>query len=306
MIEPVVFPFTTISSEQVEAIGPCCQRLGLYLPSDLDIPIHLKQLADAGRLALHLPVIGDTDRLKAVLADYRAWAALHGPGALAQFKAFDAIPLWDPESTPDLVGALGGKAAQPVPPLSEGLFKARVFLHLAQELDRRQDELGRDMAGLAAKEQALYAMLRGDGQADHDVAPAPVPDAGATLTALRLQAWAKLVLAGTHLPGLMITTSQAVWEHLMETYPQTCIVARFSPMPEPSCLDEWIAGLASGSTGEAVARDVPPQPAGEHPALILARIGDWSCRHFLADLAGGDVPAATPIQTVPALVALAG
>jgi len=305
---PVFFPFTTIDAHQMAAIGSGCPALGLYLPSELDVAEPLRRWAAEGRLHLHVPVTHDSDRLRAVLADYRCLAAIHGPGVSTQLKALAALPLWNPESTPDLMGAIAGQSTFQKDRLPDPLFQARVFLHLAQDLDQRQAELIGDMEGLVLKEQALYEMLGGQSAIGRPELRPTVHDPGATLTAQRLRAWARLVLAGSPLPSLMVTTSRAVWDYLLDIHPKARIVARFAGIPSPAALDAVCQNLSqaalAGSGDQDPATEPPFTGQGPDLTLTLALIDQCRCRGFLAGLAGADLPPAGSDASAPPLLAL--
>jgi hypothetical protein len=299
MIDPVFFPFTTVTAEQMEAVGRHFRPIGLYLPLEPPTPSTIDMYAAQGCLSLHIPIRGDARPLQNAVTQLRSWAAMHGVKALAAIKALEALPLWPPESPLALVQAITGVGdrSDQRSPIGNDLFQARLFLYLAQDLDQWQVELDQALDGLAAKERALYAMMHGEIHPS-PANRAPAPDPGALLTARRLQAWARLVMASPLRPALMITTSQAVWDHLMEARSE----ARILPDPVQVKVPGSLMGILEQLAGEPFSRQAPgtdrqaSDTRGTLPGLAIAVLDHCPPERFLAELAGAAAPcqSATP------------
>ncbi|MGD9008737.1 MAG: hypothetical protein PVG41_12495, partial [Desulfobacteraceae bacterium] len=107
------------------------------------------------------------------------------------------------------------------------LFQSALFLALAHDHDMHQDEAGRQLGSVAAKEAELYANISGNAE-DADFSSTLRPSAadaavhqehGIRMVAQRLQAWACLAQSCPPTAAVYVTTSPAVLDHVLERYP---------------------------------------------------------------------------------------
>ena len=166
---PIVFPHTYLSSRMMQILAVVFDRLGVYLPSDLDVPEQMQRRADSGLLVLRVPAAGDAAQLADVLKAFDSWAALQGggPGFDVQLlKAYHSQPPFldapfAAQIRTDIQQGLtasssdtAGRVVEPDP-----LFSARVFLSIAQQLDAQADTLDRDFAAVDARRQDMLRAL---------------------------------------------------------------------------------------------------------------------------------------------------
>jgi hypothetical protein len=228
-MELIYFPFTTISPPALAKFGIWEAPLILYAPTKADVLPDITERANAGHLSIRIPVIAGENKLHKLVKDYAEWARQHSGDAvgIAAFKAThgDGVPFFDDTYVASIRSAIKTPATgqQFQAKEAEHLFKARLFLLLAQQFDMQRDGLNRDFDKLVQMEHTLFNELKGvDKQADIE-APQK-EDRGAQMTAERLSAWSHLFLAGTPKPlptdsSLFITDSPAVFEYLLELVP---------------------------------------------------------------------------------------
>jgi hypothetical protein len=177
----------------------------------------------------------DPSLLALAFQEFQAWADLHG-GGIADLAALSRTmqggpPLVDdtaPTAIGDQIRHFGEKepkeAADPV-------FQAALFLSMAQQFDRQQVAVSRDLGDVHAMERVMLARLAGDRQdVEEGIGAAPDPgaatgpsDTGGFMTARRVQSWAELACGDTAPPPIMlyVTSSPAVLEHLLDHFEQT-------------------------------------------------------------------------------------
>lgn len=313
------FPFTDISQPLLAAATAVFERLLLYRPSRLEPAGDLQAWVDRGALEIRTPVQGDEDRLRVLLQEYRQWAELHGGGDLARFKPRQGeIPFFDDQSPLRLRSEIlrHGAGAQNGRDPADGLFQARVFLHMAQAFDRQQHELQQALAAIDDRQQAMLREL-GDFEDLPPSAsrrPTPAPDPGAHMTARRLAAWAQLALQAPASDAVLLTDSPAAWDLLTDRFPATVALAHWpvpsEPSPDGPAFARWRADLlsvldrlAGDPWPPAEAPVLPPPPAEPPPAaaalsLQLALVPETPLPTLLAGLnaktpaqASGDSPA---------------
>jgi hypothetical protein len=239
-------PFTYLSESTARRLAALVGPVVIYQPLKTNIPDTLTALASQGLVEIRTPFLRDDDRLRAALAEFTDWARLHPgkstPGAGFFSARQGEVPFFDettvnrirsdikrynlPDGRPDHQAddqspdpahdRADGRADQ-----TEACFSARLFLSLAQENDRATDHLDHDLSRFKALEKEFLASLEDAHEADFNRQGLGNviwrDDPGAKLTAQRMRAWATLALADAEPPDMLITTSRAVIDTLLES-----------------------------------------------------------------------------------------
>lgn len=222
---PVYFPMTYLSASVESMLAACFRQTAVYRPSDRKLPEAMQAAVGPGRLVVRTPVEKESERLLGLIDEYYSWAEVNKGGDLSFFKGNESsIPFFDGTSTSRIRQNIrdigdGGEKEEPADPV----FEARLFLEMAQELDRQNNELERSLDDLSVKENSmLEELLRGD-QDHRNIEPVKRPgsaaDPGAYMTANRIRAWWKLAREGSEACNLLVTESRAVIEYLIENGP---------------------------------------------------------------------------------------
>ncbi|MBW1864640.1 MAG: hypothetical protein JRI64_03150, partial [Deltaproteobacteria bacterium] len=198
----------------------------------------------------------------------------------------------------------GKKAPSPEKP--DPLFRARLFLHMAQELDLQNDLLTRDLVGVEAMEEDFMKELKGENEDDPARAAAikalETDDPGHYMTEERIESWALLMQQDPRVSGLFITSSRAVLDLLLDRMSEMEEVTRFDAVPagvpDAEALATWqdelikhLENLATGpwpAEAEAIA-DPPEVPGSETTASLTLFIAPGRAPHeFFAQCLGTD------------------
>ena len=137
-MKPIYFPFTHISPKIFKALSACFRQTVVYQPSSRKVPEKMQAWRKSGGLDIRIPVEGNEKEIDEILKDYWAWVNLHQGSEIAFLKTqADKIPLFDETSTRQIMADIKNKGgrqnrSQEKP---DPLFEARLFLHVAQELD---------------------------------------------------------------------------------------------------------------------------------------------------------------------------
>ena len=125
----------------------------------------MRPWVEKGILDIRVPVTEDQKELEAVVKNYLSWADLHFAGSglkppfLQTWK--DAIPFFKASSPSQVVADIKkqvhGKPASRAP---EPLLAARLFLYFAQEFDRQNQEVARDLKRHRQQETELIRQLK--------------------------------------------------------------------------------------------------------------------------------------------------
>lgn len=308
---PVYFPMTYLSPVVGSTLAACFGQTAVYRPSDRKLPPAMQAGKDAGRLLVRLPAAGESDRLAQLLEDYYAWARENRGVDLSLFKGrASSHPFFGSTSISRIRQEIrdGGDAA-PKEATADPVFEARLFLEMAQALDRRNDELEQSLDDVRGKETRMLAELMGD-DADPEAIEAIFstggsPDPGAYMTGTRLQAWWRLARSGP-LPGnLLVTNSRAVIEHLVEIRPglEKIDVSWRLPYPQPGDGEstawqarvlEYLVRLTEKTDAGPAPVDVPAvKPGAAAVNLSLYRYANAGAADFFNRLAvpGAPLPA---------------
>ena len=227
---PAYMPFTYIPESTARILTALVGPVVIYQPSKKNIPEGLSVLASQGLVEIRAPMTHDDDRLRAALAEFTDWARMNPgkstPGAGFFSARQGEIPFFDETAINRIRSDFkryhhSDHLADPQSDKSEAGFSARLFLALAQENDLATDRLDHDLNRFKALEKDFLESLKDADEAgfNRQVLGAGIrrDDPGAKLTGQRIRAWATLAAAAAELPQLLITTSRAVVDTLLET-----------------------------------------------------------------------------------------
>lgn len=324
-----LMPFTYIEAEKIAvitgALGPV--RVCALLPET--VPDHMRSLAEQQVLSMQYSQGLRADDLKRAMAEFKAWADMHR-GKISEMIAFQKImsgrvPFVD-ETHPTQLGDQIRHFSESSPQeTADPLFKSALFLFMAQEHDRQEDAVARDLGAVQAMEQEMLARLSGrDRQGgrmlseDSPGAEVPIhnPDLGVYMTAQRIQAWARMTSGPNCVCSAYITTSPAVYTLLLDAFPEAGAARIFRPDDKAQGADklsEALDALSQASNPD----ELPSEAAGILPAgagitdLTLAPLVGVPPGVFLDRLSGRPSKAApaaggrsTPLHTIIGLLNL--
>jgi hypothetical protein len=244
-MKPLYFPFTYIPKSAGKALSACFRQTAVYQISGTKIPEDMQELSQHGILDIRRPVEVSGEFLDKILKDYRAWVNIHQGTETAFLAAMaNKIPFFDESASSQIRADLKKIGKQiPLKEKPDPLFKAKLFLHMAQEFDLQKKGLDQDLMDIDAMEDDFMKNLKWEDDDDHARAIArrqwDKDDPGHFMTTERINAWVSIMLQDPQAPGLFITTSRAVLEHLMDIVPE---------MAEVICLDAIPMGVDEDET----------------------------------------------------------
>ncbi len=238
-MKPIYFPFTYISNEDVFAVNACFPQVVVYQPT-ADIPEQMQGPTDNGTIELKTPIAGDDDRLFQLCREYRNWMDIHHGVETSILKAGPSgIPFFDEFSSFQIRDTVRQKQSNHQTEKHDPLFNARLFLLLTQEYDAQEHEIHRDFQYFNTKEKNLFQSLKGDEDFYSDetdknyIGPFSGYDQGKHMTEKRLDAWSRLLFEDRDIPGLFLTTSRSVFEHMVGNTPEVEKILQFDKIPVP-------------------------------------------------------------------------
>jgi hypothetical protein len=249
-MKPIFFPSTCVSDSVAQALAACFGQFIAYQPLAGKIPEHMRPWVERGILDIRVPVTADQKELEAVLKNYLSWADFHLAGSdlkppfLQTWK--DGIPFFKASAPSQVVADIKeqvhGKPASRAP---DPLLEARVFLYFAQEFDRQNQELARDLKRHRQQETELIRQLKMDGDSltgGFHKEEVPIPDDSADYMVLdRLKAWARILLKDTDISGIFITQIPAVMQDLLDKTPSAEKLLSFETIPTCTALSAELA-----------------------------------------------------------------
>ncbi len=226
-------PFTHIADNHLKRIVAALGALTVYIPAESMAPAHMCAGADQGALDLRQPAGVDAEKLLGAIREFKAWAELHQGNIteLAEFlKSTQGQPPLvsdtDPTQISNQIRQFGqtraGGTADPV-------FRSALFLAMAHEYDQQQLEVDQGLGSVHAKEKAMFSKMDNDieslsgGSTRDDGASGASGghDPGLYMTVLRTESWAEMVRGENPAASLYVTSSAAVFEHLLDVLPET-------------------------------------------------------------------------------------
>lgn len=252
-MKPLYFPFTYIPKSVGKTLSACFRQTAVYQISGTKIPEDMQELSRDGILDIRIPLEVNGEFLDKILKDYRAWVNIHQGTETAFLAAMaNKIPFFDESASSQIRSDLK-KIGKQIPPEEkpDPLFNAKLFLHMAQEFDLQKKELDQDLMDIDTMEDDFMKNLKWEGDDDHARAVARrqwnKDDPGHFMTTERIKAWASIMLQDLQAPGLFITTSRAVLEHLIDIVSEMEEVICLDAIPmgadEDEAFSNWQAGL---------------------------------------------------------------
>ena len=306
-MKPIYFPFTCISDLSAETISAIFGQTIVYLPSSKNLPEMMQELVKREAIDIRIPVKKDESKLNAALKDYKSWLNLHlgdKRGMTAFFKTHaDKIPFFDDTITAQIRADIR-KKLQPKQPETkpDPLFKARIFLCIAQEFDAQNWEINQKLFMVDKMQQNLIENIKGEidssyiENAENNLHESDEPesyepesyDQGAYMTAERIKAWALLMQHDHHGSGLFITDSKSAFEYLIDKASQTEIIVSFDSMPlqknSAGKADKWRDNFMKQL--EIIARNPWPASTDKIAEPIFAKNSDTTISLTLAIVPG--------------------
>lgn len=264
-MKPLYFPFTYTCGDMINLINQYLGSFIIYQPVAGHEPGPVEQAASAGKIDVRVPVKGDEEKIMEAVARSKNWGLVH-QGHMDAFKAMSGQEFYNETFVAEIRTEIAGqKSPQPE---AEPMLMARLFLYLAQEFDMKQTELDTDLKASELNREKMLSELRGDTDSrrptdEHHV----FEDLGEYQTANRILSWLRLSAAEKETAPVFITTSRAVFEHLLEFVPGSDVVQIFDAVPaDPTfqaAFQNYSAELIKASHPADV---VPPSLASFMPA----------------------------------------
>ena len=199
-MKPLYFPFTYIPKSAGKTLSACFRQTAVYQISGTKIPKDMQELSRNGILDIRIPVEANGKFLDNVLKDYRAWVNIHQGTETAFLAAMaNKIPFFDENASSQIRADLKKIGKQiPAEEKPDPLFNAKLFLHMAQELDLQNAGLDQDLMDIDAMEDDFMKNLKWEDDDDHARAVVrrqwDKNDPGHFMTTERINAWVSLML----------------------------------------------------------------------------------------------------------------
>jgi hypothetical protein len=224
---PALIPFTYLPASTARVLNTLMGPVVIYQPSEKAIPDRLSDLAAQRLVEIRTPVTDDSERLDAALAEFTHWARMN-PGRTTPGAGFigarqGEIPFFD-DTTINRIRSEIKRYDMPAHQADQAVavFSARLFLAVAQENDLAGDRLDQDLERFKTMEQAFLESLADADEAGFSRqgigAGIWQEDPGSRLTEQRIRAWAMLASADAKPPEILVTTSSAVTDTLLERF----------------------------------------------------------------------------------------
>jgi hypothetical protein len=323
MTTPAYMPFTHLAASNARILNALVGPVVIYQPIKKRVAENLGRLTADGMIELRAPLTQDDDRLCAALAELIDWGRMNPgrstAGANIVRTAQPEIPFFDDTAVSRIRSELRRReaAAGPEPDRGEAQFNARLFLALAQENDLAGESLDQHLSHFQTLATAFLENLpEADGAAFNRQNRGSAlwqQDPGARLTGQRMRAWATLAAADPTPPELLITTSSAVIDWLIEPPEDLISLEKLAeirislpPAGTAPLLLRALAALAARPTGstEALADLTALTVDGAAEPTVCAtvyRAADQSPATFLRRMARAAVVAPLPKCPPPAV-----
>jgi hypothetical protein len=276
-MKPIYFPFTHVSDPVADAVAACFGQFVVYRPLNDKVPEQMQHWVQQGVLELRVPVTENEHALTTAVKNYQNWADLHMRGSAAKTgdlkSRLGGLPFFDDFSSSKILADVKAKIqADSAGKITDPTLTARMFLCLAQEFDRQNQEVANELYRFHRESADLVRQLKmeEDSLAD-ELQTEPLPDLLADyMVADRMEAWTRIYRRDPDASGLFVTNSPAVMEHLLERSPTAVRVMHLESIPldigKTAAGESWRQKLALSL--ESWAQNEQPPAAAVGPENI--------------------------------------
>jgi hypothetical protein len=270
-MKPIFFPSTYVSECAAQALGTFFGKFIVYQPMSGKLPSQMVPWLEKGILDVRMPIKKDQDELKTLVKNYQSWADLHFDDPDLKFPFLktrtDATPFFNASSTSQVVADIKKQVCgKPDAQVPEPLLTARLFLYLAQEFDRQNQEVVQDLKRHHQQEKELFRQLKMEDDAlsaEFQLEEAQLPDdSSGFMVKYRMEAWTRILLADPDVSGLFITSTPVVFQELLDKTATAEKLLYFDGLPlcsdPPPDFIAWRRKLAAELT-QIIGDERPPK-----------------------------------------------
>lgn len=243
MMKPVYFPFTYVPEWVAETLTALFKQFTVYQPSGRKLPSEMQPLIEANVMQVRVPVQTRDEMLAKVAKEFRSFAGLHNDSKNLKTAAFwgqqGGIPHFGESAVSRIISDVKKSSRSASAEADfDPLFSAQVFLDFAQEFDRQIAEINRELGESEQHSRDLFKEISGEKENGLPAAPLSagtrVEDPGEYKALDRLHAWIRLFMFDPVDSRLLVTSSPAVFNHLIEnlTASQQVIQAEGLPVKD--------------------------------------------------------------------------
>ncbi|MDZ7832372.1 MAG: hypothetical protein U5L07_11530 [Desulfobacterales bacterium] len=260
-MKPVYFPFTCVSGELIARINQYVGPFIVYQPLSDQPPAPVAEAAREGRVEFRAPVTGDEAQILDAAQRSQHWGMAH-QGHMEAFRVPAGGDFYNETFAAEIRSEiLGTKTPQADP---APMYTARLFLYLAQAFDMQQSTLHEELTASDRTRKQMFSDLKGDAETRLPASEKHSPeDLGEYQTRNRITSWLRLAAVETGPVPALLTTSRAVFEHILEFVPNVQIAQTFDQGPPgeafKQALPDYWRELAEGQSPESI---TPPAATG--------------------------------------------
>ena len=240
MIKPTYFPFTYVPQWVAETLAYCFKQFTVYQPTGRKLPSEMQPWLEANVMEVRVPVETEDEALAKIVKELRAFADLHEDSKNLKTAVFwgqqGAIPCFGESSVSRIVSDVkrSNRSASTEADF-DPLLSAQVFLDFAQEFDRQSAELNHGLGVNGQHSRDLLKELSGAKENDLPATPLgaeiKVEDPGEYMALDRLQAWLRLFMIDPVDSRFLVTSSPAVFNHLIENLTEAQMIIQSLRLP---------------------------------------------------------------------------
>jgi len=285
---PILFPQTYLNPVEWNFLRGLFPSIGMLRIGSRDVPAHLLQAERDGDAVLQVVSGDDDDRVLRQKSQFREWLQMNA-GADRHLLALqeDRIPFFDDASIAGIGKAIrDGMLPKATASPPDDMFRAKLFLSMAEDRQMADMEVSGEMVDLAARERVLFRQLHGTETADARFSPdgaGPAEDPCARMPAVWISSWCRLALKEKMDPSALVMTSPAALEWLGEKVGAPVPWCRLDAdllRADAGIRDAFRSGLAELADADAVpvAEELAAAGASRPAVLSVSRILDRSPR----------------------------
>lgn len=228
-------PFADLSDQWIGQLTAALGPLEMCLAADSLIPTNLRSWMEKDMIQVNFPPDVDDAKLRQAVHEFNAWADVHHKdmGDLTGFFRSGQAPPFVDETDPTQIHTQVRRYGRPSDHnMVTQIFRAALFMALAQQYDRHQAALAQELTTAQAAERDMFSRLTGE-PTESDECEGPLAslgpslnyagalDRGLYMTRQRIQAWAAVAQGCSRTAFAFITNSRVVYDGVLDILQET-------------------------------------------------------------------------------------
>ena len=210
----IYLPFTYISKKKAKKFLKIFDKIIIYQAFNYEPALHMRQMAEEKKIAIKIPIQNSPKEMMQMIQEYKNSGIAKNKRDINLIKFYNKPFLFDENSKFKIKEEIQGRKKDHKENANDLL---RLFLFLAYDFDKNNDEIKTNLNLLNSKEFKMFQKLKNEND-DINSNITKLDDIGLYKYAQRLKAWSYVFLNDKKQDcKYFLTDSKKIMEHILKT-----------------------------------------------------------------------------------------